>query len=154
MQIFSLFTEKYDEDIITLSCPVVDLSSLNEDYEYYLKKYNENNNKDKEIDTKLVGKWKIREILPSSKYMFNENKQKSDLHTKYEILELNSDGTTNYENINWNKEEIVFNNTGIYIPLKIYVMKLNGKEYLEVLMNESYEGYKNYRSLFYIYERI
>ena len=38
LQIVSWFTEKYDEDIITLSCPLLDLSSLNEDYEYYYKK--------------------------------------------------------------------------------------------------------------------
>ncbi len=80
-----------------------DLEEVNEDELYFLDHFHT----ETEIDPSLVGTYEIREILPNIKYMFNPNKQKSPLDTKYKVLELKEDGTTNYENITWNKKHLL-----------------------------------------------
>ncbi len=148
IQIRGFFVEVYDGDNLTIYVESFDLNEVNDDYLHYL-----NNHKIvDEIDEKLIGRYTIREILPSLKYMANPDKQKSMLDTNFKDIVLNDDGTTNYENIKWNKKELLMNYDNTIIPLPIYVHHYNGKKYLEILMNETYDNYKSQRPLSYLYE--
>lgn len=153
IQIRSWFTEIYNKDIVEIYTEAYDLEEVNEDYLYMLGKFNSKEEYN-ERDERLVGTYKIKDILYDDKYMFNENKQKSSLDTKYKVLNLNSDGTTNYENITWNNKELMIKYDGIIIPMPIYVIRKEGNYYLQVLMNETLEYYKSARPMSYIYEKI
>lgn len=151
IQIRGNFVELYNEDNddIDIYVEAFDLNEVNEDYLHYLKTYKI----ETEIDERLIGKYKIKEILPGVRYIFNPNKQKSIPDTKYEILELNKDGTTNYDNITWNKKALIFKYEDQNIPLPIHILNIDNNYYLEILANESYEYYKSQRPMVYIYER-
>ena len=153
IQIRSWFTEIHNEDIVEIYTEAYDLEEVNEDYVYMLGKFNSKEEYN-ERDERLVGTYKIKDILYDSKYMFNENKQKSSLDTKYKYLELNSDGTTNFENITWNNKELIIKHDSIIIPMPIYVIRRDDNYYLQVLMNETLEYYKSARPMSYIYEKI
>lgn len=153
IQIRSWFTEVYNKDIVEIYTEAYDLEEVNEDYVYMLGKFNSKEEYN-ERDERLVGTYKIKDILYDSKYMFNENKQKSSLDTKYKELELNRDGTTNYENITWNNKELIIKHDSIIIPMPIYVIRRDDNYYLQVLMNETLEYYKSARPMSYIYEKI
>lgn len=153
IQIRSWFTEIYNKDTVEIYTEAYDLEEVNEDYVYMLGKFNSKEEYN-ERDERLVGTYKIKDILYDSKYMFNENKQKSSLDTKYKELELNSDGTTNYENITWNNKELIIKHDSIIIPMPIYVIRRDDNYYLQVLMSETLEYYKSARGMSYIYEKI
>ena len=153
IQIRSWFTEVYNKDTVEIYTEAYDLEEVNEDYLYMLGKFN-SKEKYSERDERLVGTYKIRDILYDDKYMFNKNKQKSSLDTIYKELELNSDGTTNYENITWNNKELMIKYDGIVIPMHIYIIRKEDNYYLQVLMNETLEYYKSARPMSYIYEKI
>ena len=148
IQIRGFFIEIYDNDNLTIYVESFDLNEPNEDYLLYLK----NHKIIDEIDEQLIGKYMIREILPDLKYMANPNKQKSMLDTKFKELVLNSDGTTNYDNIKWNKKELLMEYDNIIIPLPINKYFYNNRRYIEVLMNESFDNYKSQRPVCYLYE--
>ena len=149
IQIRGFFTAIIKENEIEMYVEAFDLQEKNEDYLYYLDHFK----KEKEIDSSLVGTYQIREILPDTKFMFNSNKQKSMLDTNFKILELKKDGSTNYENITWNKKQLILNYNNKEIPLPLYKEKIEKKEYLEILMNESYEFYESQRPMSYLYEK-
>lgn len=153
IQIRSWFTEVYNKDIVEIYTEAYDLEEVNEDYLYMLGKFNSKEEYN-ERDKRLVGTYKIKDILYDDKYMFNENKQKSSLDTKYKELELNSDGTTNFENITWNNKELIIKHDSIIIPMPIYVIRRDDNYYLQILMNETLEYYKSARPMSYIYEKI
>ena len=127
-----------------------DLKEDNEDYIKYLNNFQKNI----ELDNSLIGKYQIKEILPNLKYMYNPNKQKSNLDTKYKILELKKDGTTNYDNITWSKEYLYIKIKDIEIPLSLHKYIHNNTVYLDILMNEDYKYYKSQRPIEYLYEKI
>lgn len=149
IQIRGFYTEIYNKDDVEIYVEAFNLNEENKDYEYYL----ENHKIITEIDNELIGKYKVIEILPNIKYMLNPNKQKSSLDTIYKELILKNDGTTNYENIKWNKNELVLNIENSNIPLNIIKHKHNNKIYLEILMNENYTYHKNQRPISYLYEK-
>ena len=151
-EIGGFFTEVYNNNEIEIYVDAYDLNENNDDYIHYLNKFNEN--VDYEIDEELIGKYRIIEILPDLKYMYNKNKQKSNLDTKYKILELLKDGSTNYDNIKWNKDSLLVNYDNNIIPMKIYKYKHDNKEYIVILMNETMEYYKTARPIQYLYEKI
>lgn len=103
-------------------------------------------------DDRLLGKWKIKEILPD--IHFNPNHQKSVPVTKYEYLEILENGQTNYENINWSKDWLFtkFNNNETISCVKF--LNIDGKEYLEIRMSDMSEVYENAMPMSYIYERV
>ena len=144
--------DKNNINEIEIYVDAYDLNENNDDYIHYLNKFNEN--VDYEIDEELIGKYRIIEILPDLKYMYNKNKQKSNLDTKYKILELLKDGSTNYDNIKWNKDSLLVNYDNNIIPMKIYKYKHDNKEYIVILMNETMEYYKTARPIQYLYEKI
>lgn len=152
IQIRGFFTEVYNNNEIEIYVDAFDLNEINDDYIHYLNKFNEN--VDYEIDEELIGKYRIIEILPDLKYMYNKNKQKSNLDTKYKILELLKDGSTNYDNIKWNKDSLLVNYDNNIIPMKIFKYKHDNKEYIVILMNETMEYYKTARPIQYLYEKI
>ncbi|MBR1718021.1 MAG: MerR family transcriptional regulator [Bacilli bacterium] len=149
IQIRGFATGVLKDNKVELYIEAYDLKEKNEDYEYYLSKYTPT----KELDNNLVGTYIIKDILPDHLYMFNPNKQKNTTDTKYNELILNSDGTTNYKEINWNKKELVLSLEDKLIPLPIHLFKYDDKKYLEILMNESYEYFYSQRPMSYIYEK-
>lgn len=149
IQIRGFATGVLKDNKVELYIEAYDLKEKNEDYEYYLSKYTPT----KELDNNLVGTYIIKDILPDNLYMFNPNKQKNTTDTKYNELILNSDGTTNYKEINWNKKELVLSLEDKLIPLPIHLFKYDDKKYLEILMNESYEYFYSQRPMSYIYEK-
>ena len=149
IQLRGPFNEVYDNDNVDVYVEAFDLNEINEDYIYYLDHYQPKY----EIDERLVGKYKIKEILPSFN-MFNPNKQKSIPDTRFEILELKSDGTTNFDNIKWNKKELMMDYDNRIIPIHMYINKVDDNYYLELLFNEDYQYYKSQRPMSYIYEQI
>ena len=149
IQIRGFATGVLKDNKVELYIEAYDLKEKNEDYEYYLSKYTPT----KELDNNLVGTYTIKDILPDHLYMFNPNKQKNTTDTKYNELILNSDGTTNYKEINWNKKELVLSLEDKLIPLPIHLFKYDDKKYLEILMNESYEYFYSQRPMSYIYEK-
>lgn len=150
LQIRSFFKEAYTQDEVEIYVDCYDLNVKNEDYIRHLQ----NHKIITEIDDDLVGKYQIREILPSLKWMFNINKQKSALDTKFNYLELKPDGTTNFEYINWNKRELIIKYKEQNIPEPIYKYSFNGEDYIAILMNESYEYHESQRPMFYLYKKI
>ena len=153
IQIRSWFTEIYDGNNIEIYNEAYDLEEVNTDYLYMLGKFNAKEEYN-ERDERLAGTYKIKDILYDDKYMFNENKQKTSLDTKYKELKLNSDGTTNFENITWNNKNLMIKYDGIVIPMYIYVIRKKDNYYLQILMNETLEYYKSARPMSYIYEKI
>lgn len=127
-----------------------DLNEKNKDYIYYLEHFKKTN----ELDSSLVGKYIIREILPSLKYMYNHNKKKTTINSKYKELELKKDGSTNYNNITWNKDHLFIKIKEREIPLPLHSYQHNNKKYLVILMNEDYEFYLSERPMEYLYEKI
>lgn len=152
IQIRGFFCEVYDGEDVTIYAEAFDLNKENPDEIMFLKSYNDNKKYNKPLDEDLIGTYTIREILPWYR-MANPNKQKSKLDTKYQVLELKADGTTNYENIKWNERELYIYYDNIYIPFRIHKETYEGKKYIIILMNESLEYYKSQRPLEYIYEK-
>jgi len=153
LQITEFFVERYSDRYIELLVPARDLKETNPDYLKHLNSYN-SKEISRTVDKKLVGTWEIREILPFSKYMFNPSKQKSSLDTKYKTLILNSNGTTNYDNLIWNERDLILIEKGIYIPFRITRnIKLDGQEYIEILIDEYEDKRNNGLPLEYIYVR-
>lgn len=150
IQIRDYFTAILYEQEIEVYAEAYDLEEINKDFLYYL----EHHNITKELDDSLIGTYQIREILPNTKYMFNPKKQKSMLDTKYKVLELKEDGTTNFDNIHWNKKELIIEYEGKEIPCPIHKATFEEKEYIDILMNESNEFYKSQRPMEYLYEKI
>lgn len=150
IQIRGFFTAILKNKELEMYVEAFDLEEENKDYLHYLEHFK----REEEINPSLVGTYQIREILPSVKFMFNPKKQKSMLDTKFKTLELKKDGSTNYENISWNKKHLLFRYDCLEIPLPIYTTKIEGREYLEILMNESFEFYQSQRPMEYLYERI
>lgn len=149
IQIRGFYNEVYNNNNVEIYVEAFDLNEENKDYEYYLEHHKISN----EIDKTLIGKYKIIEILPDLKYMLNPNKQKSSLDTIYKELILKEDGNTNYNNIKWNKNELIIEIENQKIPLHIIKYTYKNKDYLEILMNESYTYFKNQRPLSYLYEK-
>lgn len=148
-QIRGEYIEVYDKGNADVYVESFNLNEINEDEVYYLDHYKPNY----EIDERLIGRYKIKDILPSFN-MFNPDKQKNSVETKYNILELKGDGTTNFDNIKWNKKELMMEYDNRIIPIHIHLSKLNDKYYLDVLFNEDYKYYKSQRPMLYIYECI
>ena len=151
IQFRGFFSELYEEDKVTVYVEAFDLNKVNEDYIEYLDGYKPT----KELDKELVGKYTIREILPDIQYMFNPKKQKSMLDTNFKELILKEDGTTNFDNITWNKRGLVMEYDNRLIPLPIHKLKYDYKDavYIEILMNESFEYYKSQRPMCYLYKK-
>lgn len=150
IQIRDFFTEKYDEENVEIYAEAFNLKETNEDYEFYLNHYNPT----KELDENLIGTYQIREILPSMKFMANPSKQKSNLDTRFKEFILNSDGTTNYPNIKWNKNELVMEYDNRLIPLAIHKEKYQNQDYIIILMNETYTNYLSQRPMEYLYKKV
>lgn len=149
IQIRDFITGIIKDNEIELYVEAYDLEEENKDYIYYLKHHKIT----KEIDQELIGKYKLIDILPNSKYMFRKNKRKNQMISKWEILELKQDGTTNYKDVNWNKSELLIQIENTTIPLPIHQYRTKNNTYLDILMNETYEYYKSQRPMEYLYEK-
>ena len=84
----------------------------------------------------------------------SRSEKKSITDTRFDILELHSDGTTNIDDIKWTKKALLLNYDNRIIPIHYYPFEREGKKYLEVHFNEDYKYYKSQRPMDYIYERI
>ena len=103
------------------------------------------------LNKELLGKWKIKEILPN--IHFNPDKQKSNPSSTYMILEFNNDGTTNFKNVKWSDNFLFIVTDNGVIANFMNIMKINDKEYLEIRMNDMSTIYYHAKPISYIYER-
>lgn len=152
VQIIGPFMEFYDiEEMPKVYVMVHDLirEELNDERikEFANNKYNEPFVLNKEI----LGKWKIKEILPNIN--FNPNKQKSNPTTTYMTLKLYDDGTTNFENLKWSDRFLFIITENGVIANSMNLMKIDNKEYLEIRMNDMSTIYYHAKPVSYIYER-
>ena len=149
IQIRDFITGIIKEEEILLYVEAYNLEEENKDYLYYLEHHKIIN----EIDQELIGKYKLLDILPNSKYMYHKDKRKNKKISKWESIELKKDGTTNYKDMNWNKSELLLKIDDKTIPLPIHKHIINDEIYLEILMNETYKYYKSQRPMEYLYEK-
>ena len=103
------------------------------------------------LNKELLGKWKIKEILPN--IHFNPDKQKSNPSSTYMTLEFNDDGTTNFKNVKWSDNFLFIVTDNGVIANFMNIMKINDKEYLEIRMNDMSTIYYHAKPISYIYER-
>lgn len=152
IQILGPFMELYDGDEIDIyafaHCLNLPKDILNErDTKIRFSRLEESFQENREI----LGTWKIREILPN--ISFNDTKHKSNLDTIYQEFCFSKDGSTNYENVCYNGNYLIIS----YEDRKTYnlmtTFQIEGKEYLEIRMNDLSEVYDNARPISYIYEK-
>lgn len=84
-------------------------------------------------NVKLLGKWKIKEILPNIDY--NPDRQKSNpTNTDFLELEFKKDGTTNYDNVSYSGNTLFIKTDKGILANLIIINELNGSMYLEIRM--------------------
>lgn len=112
-----------------------------------LKKYNEEftNNE------KIIGNWKIKEILPN--ISFNPNIKKSDPDTYFNELQFLENGKTNYDNVTWNNNYLFIKSDNGLTCNYMDIINIDNKEYLEIRMSDMSTIYNNAKPISYIYER-
>lgn len=103
-------------------------------------------------NVKLLGKWKIKEILPNIDY--NPDRQKSNpTNTDFLELEFKKDGTTNYDNVSYSGNTLFIKTDKGILANLIIINELNGSMYLEIRMNDMSLIYPNAKPISYIYVR-
>ena len=150
IQIRGNFQEVYQDSKIDIYVEAYDLTKENEDELQHRKKLKDNI---KNIyPKKFIGTWTLQgEITELPKY-FNPLKKHFYPDTKYEILELNKDGSTNFNNITWKEKYIIIREYNItnYSALHTPRKKLLNT-YMTVLINQKESNARPYE---YYYKKI
>ena len=150
IQIRGNFQEVYSNDKINIYVEAYDLNIENEDELYHRENIK---NRIKDIyEKEYIGTWALQGEITELPRNFNPKKKHYYPDTKYEILKLNNDGTTNFENITWKENYLIIkeNNITYYSHLYKPERKLFNK-YMRVLINQKES---NARPYYYYYKKI
>lgn len=150
IQIRGNFQEVYSNDKINIYVEAYDLNIENEDELYHRENIK---NRIKDIyEKEYIGTWALQGEITELPRNFNPKKKHYYPDTKYEILKLNNDGTTNFENITWKENYLIIkeNNITYYSHLYKPEKKLF-KTYMRVLINQKES---NARPYYYYYKKI
>ena len=150
IQIRGNFQEVYSKDKIDIYVEAYDLNKENTEELHHRENIK---NRIKDIHPKeYIGKWILQGEITELPRNFNPNKKHYYPDTKYEILELNKDGSTNYENITWKENYLIIkeNNITYYSHLYKPEKKLF-KTYMRVLVNQKESNARPYE---YYYKKI
>lgn len=150
IQIRGSFQEVYSKDKIDIYVEAYDLNIENEDE---LLHRNNLKNKIKDIhDKEFIGTWVLQGEVTELQGNFNPLKKHYYPDTKYEILELNKDGTTNFENITWKADYLIIKENNItYYSYLIKPKRKLFKKYMRVLIKQKES---NARPYCYYYKKI
>lgn len=150
IQIRGRFQEVYSKDKIDIYVEAYDLNIENEDE---LLHRNNLKNKIKDIhDKEFIGTWVLQGEVTELQGNFNPLKKHYYPDTKYEILELNKDGTTNFENITWKEDYLIIKENNItYYSYLIKPKRKLFKKYMRVLIKQKES---NARPYCYYYKKI
>lgn len=150
IQIRGKFQEVYSKDKIDIYVEAYDLNIENEDELFYR---NNLKNKIKDIhDKEFIGTWVLQGEVTELQGNFNPLKKHYYPDTKYEILELNKDGTTNFENITWKEDYLIIKENNItYYSYLIKPKRKLFKKYMRVLIKQKES---NARPYCYYYKKI
>ena len=150
IQIRGNFQEVYSKDKIDIYVEAYDLNIENEDELEYRNKLKE---KIKNIHPKeFIGTWQLQGEITELPSMFNPIKKHYYPDTKYEVLELHEDGTTNFNNIIWkDKYLIITENKITYYSYLHKPKKKYFKTYMNVLINQKESNSRPYE---YYYKKI
>lgn len=150
IQIRGKFQEVYSKDKIDIYVEAYDLNIENEDE---LLHRNNLKNKIKDIhDKEFIGTWVLQGEVTELQGNFNPLKKHYYPDTKYEILELNKDGTTNFENITWKEDYLIIKENNItYYSYLIKPKRKLFKKYMRVLIKQKES---NARPYCYYYKKI
>ena len=150
IQIRGNFQEVYSNDKINIYVEAYDLNIENEDELHHRENIK---NRIKDIyEKEYIGTWALQGEITELPRNFNPKKKHYYPDTKYEILKLNNDGTTNFENITWKENYLIIkeNNITYYSHLYKPERKLFNK-YMRVLINQKES---NARPYYYYYKKI
>ena len=150
IQIRGNFQEVYSKDKIDIYVEAYDLSIENE---YELQRRENIKNRIKDIhDKEYIGTWALQGEITELPRNFNPKKKHYYPDTKYETLELNKDGSTNFDNVTWKENYLIIkeNNITYYSHLFKPERKLFNK-YMRVLINQKES---NARPYYYYYKKI
>lgn len=150
IQIRGRFQEVYSKDKIDIYVEAYDLNIENEDE---LLHRNNLKNKIKDVhDKEFIGTWVLQGEVTELQGNFNPLKKHYYPDTKYEILELNKDGTTNFENITWKEDYLIIKENNItYYSYLIKPKRKLFKKYMRVLIKQKES---NARPYCYYYKKI
>ena len=150
IQIRGKFQEVYSKDKIDIYVEAYDLNIENEDELFYR---NNLKNKIKDIHEKeFIGTWVLQGEVTELQGNFNPLKKHYYPDTKYKILELNKDGTTNFENITWKADYLIIKENNItYYSYLIKPKRKLFKKYMRVLIKQKES---NARPYCYYYKKI
>ena len=150
IQIRGNFQEVYSKDKIDIYVEAYDLSIENEDE---LQRRENIKNRIKDIhDKEYIGTWALQGEITDHPRNFNPKKKHYYPDTKYETLELNKDGSTNFDNVTWKENYLIIkeNNITYYSHLYKPERRLFNK-YMRVLINQKES---NARPYYYYYKKI
>ena len=150
IQIRGNFQEVYSKDKIDIYVEAYDLNIENEDE---LLHRNNLKNKIKDVhDKEFIGTWVLQGEVTELPRNFNPLKKHYYPDTKYKILELNKDGTTNFKNITWKANYLIIKENNItYYSYLIKPKRKLFKKYMRVLINQKES---NARPYCYYYKKI
>ena len=150
IQIRGRFQEVYSKDKIDIYVEAYDLNIENEDELFYR---NNLKNKIKDVhDKEFIGTWVLQGEVTELQGNFNPLKKHYYPDTKYKILELNKDGTTNFENITWKEDYLIIKENNItYYSYLIKPKRKLFKKYMRVLIKQKES---NARPYCYYYKKI
>lgn len=150
IQIRGKFQEVYSKDKIDIYVEAYDLNIENEDE---LLHRNNLKNKIKDVhDKEFIGTWVLQGEVTELQGNFNPLKKHYYPDTKYKILELNKDGTTNFENITWKEDYLIIKENNItYYSYLIKPKRKLFKKYMRVLIKQKES---NARPYCYYYKKI
>lgn len=150
IQIRGKFQEVYSKDKIDIYVEAYDLNIENEDE---LLHRNNLKNKIKDVhDKEFIGTWVLQGEVTELQGNFNPLKKHYYPDTKYKILELNKDGTTNFENITWKEDYLIIKENNItYYSYLIKPKRKLFKKYMRILIKQKES---NARPYCYYYKKI
>ena len=150
IQIRGNYQEVYSKDKIDIYVEAYNLNEENEDEINHRKNLKD---KIKNIHPQeFIGTWILQGEITELPRNFNPRKKHFYPDTKLEVLELNKDGSTNFENITWKDRYLIIkdNNETYYSYLHKPEKKLF-KTYMEVLINQKETNARPYH---YYYKKI
>ena len=150
IQIRGNFQEVYNNDKIDIYVESYDLSIENED----VIRINKNKqDKIKNIYPKeLIGTWLLMGEITEPPYLFNPKEKHYMPDTILITLELNKDGTTNFEHITWKERYLIIKENNItYYSYLMPPKKYENEVYMKTLINQKESNSRPYE---YYYKKI
>ena len=150
LEIVSGFYKVYDDLGLHISCCFIDIERI--DYRnYYRNKHLKDiyNNLEFKENKALIGKWKIRDVLPN--IHFNPNKTKGNIDIELKNIEFLDNGLTNYAYIKWSGNTLYINRDNKINAVLIEYFERDGVNYIELRMSDISS---DIRCISFIYEKI